>query len=164
LDTDRIEKEVVLHAPLARVWHAISDSSQFGYWFGVEFDGPFVQGQQANGRIRPTQVDPQVAKLQQPMTGHPFIFWVEAIEPMSRIAFRWHPYAIDRNVDYSREPTTLISFELQAIGDTTRLRITESGFDRIPLSRRAEAFKANQSGWSHQVRLVEVFLAGHAPR
>src|SRR5579863_6999308 len=135
MSTDRIEKEVLLIAPLARVWAALSDSKRFGFWFGVDFDGPFIVGASTTGRIRPTQVDPDVAALQESHTGVPFTFWVERIEPMQRIAFRWHPYAIDRSVDYAHEPTTLITFELQDLGDATRLKLTESGFDQIPLSR-----------------------------
>jgi uncharacterized protein YndB with AHSA1/START domain len=160
--TDRIEKEVVLRAPLARVWHAVSEARVFGAWFGVNFDGPFVQGQRVTGRIAPTQVDPEVAKLQQPHEGKAFEFWVERIEPMRSIAFRWHPYAVSETVDYSQEPTTLIEFELQTVGADTRLRITESGFDQIPLARRLEALKANDNGWSHQIRLIEKYLARHA--
>jgi uncharacterized protein YndB with AHSA1/START domain len=159
MSTDRIEKQILLHAPLERVWHAVSDAAQFGHWFGVAFDGPFTAGSRVTGRIAPTSMDPEVARLQQPHAGKPFEFWVERIEPMRRIAFRWHPFAVATDTDYSAEATTLIVFELLAVGPDTQLTISESGFDRIPLARRADAFQANDAGWSHQVKLMEKYLA-----
>jgi len=155
---DRIEKTVVLRAPLERVWRAISDAKEFGTWFGVEFDGPFAAGKPMIGRIVPTQVDPEVAKLQEPHRGAKFEITVEAIEPMKLFSFRWHPFAIDPNVDYSKEPTTLVEFRLSEEAGGTRLAITESGFDRVPLERRAKAFTANEGGWEHQSKLLEKYV------
>ncbi len=159
---DKIEKSTILRAPRARVWRAISDSAEFGAWFGVVFDGPFVAGERLSGRTKPTTVDPEVAKLQAPHAGKPFLITVERIEPQRLFSFRWHPFAIDPNVDYSGEPTTLVEFELSDVEAFTRLEIRESGFDGIPLERRANAFTANEGGWEHQCRLVEKYLQLHA--
>jgi uncharacterized protein YndB with AHSA1/START domain len=159
MTTDRIEKTIVLKAPLDRVWHAISDSKAFGAWFGVAFEGPFVEGNRLKGRIVPTTVDPEIAKAQKPHEGFAFEISVERLEPMRLFSFRWHPYAIDPGVDYSAEPTTLVTFELEAVSGGVRLNITESGYDRIPLARRAEAFKANEGGWEIQARLIAKYLA-----
>jgi uncharacterized protein YndB with AHSA1/START domain len=164
MNTDRIEKQILLRASLDRVWRAISDSSQFGYWFGVAFEAPFTPGAYVPGKITPTQVDPAVAKLQEPHTGKKFEFWIERIEPMHSIAFRWHPYAIAPDQDYTQEPTTLIVFTLRAEGEHTHLTITESGFDKLPLERRATALKANDGGWSHQILLIQNYLALHSQR
>ena len=112
MSQDRIEKRIVLRAPLDRVWRAVSDAEQFGSWFGVAFDNRFEEGTRLTGKIVPTTVDPEVAKLQEPHRGKPFEFTVERIEPPHRISFRWHPYAIKPGVDYSKEPTTLIVFGL----------------------------------------------------
>lgn len=158
MTTDRIEKRIVLAAPRERVWRAVSDAREFGRWFGVEFDGSFAAGARLTGRIVPTTADPEVARLQEPHRGKPFEFFVEAIEPMHRILFRWHPFAVEPGVDYSSEPSTLIVFELQDAAGGTELRITESGFDRIPIERRAKAFAANDSGWSHQAQLIRKYL------
>ena len=160
--TDRIEKRVVLRAPRERVWRAVSDAKEFGTWFGVEFAEPFRAGKRMTGKIVPTRVDPEVAKMQEPYTGATFEWSVEAIEPMQRIAFRWHPFAIERDYDYSKEPTTLVVFELADVAGGTELRITESGFDAIPLERRAKAFAANEGGWTHQTKLVERYVAAFA--
>jgi uncharacterized protein YndB with AHSA1/START domain len=157
--SDRIEKKALLKAPRERVWRAISDSKEFGAWFGVALDGPFVAGADMIGKIRPTKVDPEVAKLQRPHEGKAFRISVDRIEPMRLFSFRWHPGAIDPNVDYSQEPTTLVVFELEEVPGGTMLTITESGFDRIPLERRAAVFAGNDAGWSHQARLIEKYLA-----
>jgi uncharacterized protein YndB with AHSA1/START domain len=158
-DKDRIEKKVLLRAPLGRVWRAMSDARQFGAWFGVAFDGPFVAGARMTGRIVPTTVDEEVAKLQKPHEGKPFEITVDRFEPMRLFSFRWHPFAIDPAVDYSSEPTTLVVFELEDVGGGTLLTITESGFDGIPLARRAQAFTANEGGWTHQAKLIEKYLS-----
>jgi uncharacterized protein YndB with AHSA1/START domain len=159
VSTDRIVKTVVLRAPRERVWRAISEADRFGAWFGIEFDGRFVAGQRLTGRIAPTMVDPDVAKAQEPYVGYQFVVMVERIEPMRLFSIRWHPYAVDRNVDYSSEPTTLVEFELEEAPGGTKLTITESGFDRIPLERRAQAFESNDEGWTAQTKLIEKYLA-----
>jgi uncharacterized protein YndB with AHSA1/START domain len=159
MDSDRIQKKIVLKAARARVWAAISDSARFGTWFGAEFDGPFVAGQEIVGRIVPTQVDADVARMQEPYRGIPWRVVVERMEPMTLFSFRWHPGAADPNHDYTGEPMTLVTFELSDAEGGTLLTITESGFDRIPLARRMEAMKGNDEGWTHQARLIEKYLA-----
>ena len=157
--TDRIEKKILLRAPRERVWGAVSDARQFGTWFGVEFDGEFVAGARLTGKITPTKVDPEVAKSQQPYSGKAFEIEVDRIEPMRLLSFRWHPFAVEPGLDYSKEPATLVAFELEPATGGTMLTITESGFDRIPLARRAKAFAANDQGWLAQTKLLEKYLA-----
>jgi len=159
MNTDRIEKKILLRAPLERVWRALSDAKQFGSWFGVAFDEAFVEGAHLTGKITPTTVDAEVAKMQEPYAGKAFEWTVERIEPMRRISFRWHPYAVEEGVDYSKEPTTRIEFDLADAPGGILLTITESGFNQIPLARRAKAFKANEGGWEMQTRLIEKYLA-----
>ena len=156
---DQIIKTTVLKAPRDRVWRAVSDSQQYGAWFGAKFDAPFTAGAKLTGTIVPTEADAEVAKAQEPYRGRPFTFEVERVEPPRLISFRWHPYAVDPNLDYSNEPTTLIVFELEEVDGGTKLTITESGFENIPLARRAEAFKMNEGGWQAQLMLVEKYLA-----
>jgi uncharacterized protein YndB with AHSA1/START domain len=163
MSTDRIEKKVLLRASRERVWRAVSDAREFGRWFGVAFDGPFVAGTRLTGKIVPTRVDAEVAKLQEPHEGKAFVWLVDRIEPLRRITFRWHPFAVEPDVDYTKEPMTLIVFELEEISGGTLLTITESGFDQIPLERRAKAFTANESGWTMQTMLIEKYLAA-APK
>lgn len=160
--TDRIERRILLRATQERVWSAISEAKQFGSWFGVEFDGAFAPGARLTGRIRPTDVDPEVARLQEPHRGTAFAVLVDRIEPPNVFSFRWHPYAVQAGIDYGKEPMTLVVFELEKDPQGTLLTITESGFDRIPLARRAAAFQANAGGWTHQTKLIEKYLAREA--
>ncbi len=163
MTTDAIVKTAVIAAPLARVWAAISDAREFGQWFGAEFDGPFAAGSTLTGRIRPTTVDAEVAALQAPHAGTAFTVVVAVMEPPHRFAFRWHPYAVG-DTDVTAEPMTLVTFDLEAAGAGTRLTITESGFDAIPLARRVAAFTANEGGWTHQLRLVASYASGGGAR
>ncbi len=156
--TDRIEKQIFLKAPQERVWRAISNSAEFGNWFGMELDGDFAPGAQMRGRIKPTKADPDVAKMQEKYTGMPLAFYVDRIEPMSLFAYRWHPFAMDTSIDYSQEPMTLVTFMLAPKDDGTLLTVVESGFDNIPIERRADAFEANAEGWSLQLQMIEKYL------
>jgi uncharacterized protein YndB with AHSA1/START domain len=157
--TDRIEKQVLLRASRARVWRALTDAQEFGTWFGVKFDGPFSPGALLRGVVVPTRVDAEVAKAQQQHEGMPFEITVERIEPERLFAFRWHPFAIERGVDYSQEPTTLVVFTLEDAANGIMLTVTESGFDQVPVARRAKAFTANEGGWTMVMTLLEKHLA-----
>jgi len=155
---DRIEKRITLKAPLARVWDAISDSQKFGVWFGVRFDAPFAPGKHLVGRMTPTQVDDETAKRQKAYEGKTFNITVEAITPPTHFSFRWRPFALDEKRDYSKEPTTLVEFVLTEVAGGTQVDVTESGFDGIPLDRRAEAFSANEGGWAKQLQLIGKYV------
>jgi uncharacterized protein YndB with AHSA1/START domain len=159
MSTDRIEKKILLRAPRKRVWRALTDSKEFGSWFGMKFDGPFVPGAKMRGVIVPTTVNAEVAKKQKEYEGLPFQITIEQMDPERLFSFRWHPHAIERDVDYSHEPTTLIVFLLEEVPDGTVLTVTESGFDRVPIARRAKAFTANEQGWGMVVKLIEEYLA-----
>jgi uncharacterized protein YndB with AHSA1/START domain len=137
--SDRIEKKVVLRAPRSRVWSAIADSRQFGVWFRVKFDAPFVVGAALRGQI----ADPGYEHVTMEV-------WVDRIEPETLFSYRWHPYAIEPGVDYSAEPMTLVEFRLEDAPEGTALTIVESGFDQLPASRRSDAFRMNDSGWAEQ--------------
>jgi uncharacterized protein YndB with AHSA1/START domain len=156
--TDRIEKKILLRAPRGRVWRAISDSNEFGTWFGMKVDGPFSAGATVHATIVPTQVDADVAAKQKPYEGMPCELMIERIEPEQLFSFRWHPFPVG-DADHSDELMTLVSFELAEAADGVMLTITESGFDRIPLERRAKAFAGNDEGWTLQTKLIEKYLA-----
>jgi uncharacterized protein YndB with AHSA1/START domain len=146
--TDRFETDIVLDAPRSRVWRALTDVKQFNQWFGVNLTGEFIPGRAISGNITSRGYE----HLQ--MTA-----WVEAMDPERRFAFRWHPYAIEPSVDYSKEPTTLVTFTLEEVSGGTRLTVVESGFDALPESRRLPSFKANSKGWEAQLRNIEQYLA-----
>jgi uncharacterized protein YndB with AHSA1/START domain len=143
-DTDRIEKRVVLRAPRHRVWRAITNAEEFGAWFGVKLEGAFAEGAMVRGKI----TYPGYEHLSMELL-------VERIVPEQLFSYRWHPYAIDPGVDYSAEPATLVEFRLDDVEGGTLLTIVESGFERIPLARRAEAFGMNDQGWTAQTRNIQ---------
>jgi len=145
--TDRIEKEVTLRAPRSRVWRALTDHRQFSAWFQAELEGPFVAGQRTLGRV--TVKGYEHLKLD---------MRVERIEPERYFSYRWHPGAPDPNTSYDDEPMTLVEFTLEEVAEGTRLRVVESGFDALPASRRAEAFRMNEGGWKGQMANIERYL------
>jgi uncharacterized protein YndB with AHSA1/START domain len=141
---DRIEKSIELRAPVSRVWRALTDYREFGQWFRVELEGPFVPGQVSRGRI----TYPGFEHVTMQVT-------VQKMEHERLFSYTWHPYAIDPKVDYSGEPPTLVEFKLEKIPSGTRLTVIESGFDKIPANRRAEAFRKNEGGWAAQLQNIE---------
>ncbi len=146
--TDRIEKHLVIRAPRGRVWQAIADAKKFATWFQMQLDGAFLEGHTIRGRITKAGFENLKIEIQ-----------VQRIEPERYFAYRWHPYAIDPNVDYSTEPTTLVEFTLEEAAEGTALTIVESGFDQIPLARRAEAYRMNDGGWSGKIKDLERYVA-----
>ena len=147
--TDRIEKNVVLRAPRSRVWRAITNAEEFGTWFRMKLDGEIVQGATIHGKVT------------HPGYEHvcPVEMVIEELEPERYFSYRWHPYALDPKVDYSVEPTTLVEFILKETDGGTAVTIVESGFDLIPLARRAEAFRMNDGGWSGQIKNLTQYVA-----
>jgi uncharacterized protein YndB with AHSA1/START domain len=147
--TDRIHKEIALNAPQSRVWQALTDSTEFGQWFGVRLEGPFRVGEKIQGRVTCPGYENMA-----------FEAWVERMEPERTFTFRWHPQAPDPDLDYSKEPTTLVEFHLKGDGTGTLLTVTESGFDQIPEDQRAEAFRRNEGGWTVQVDNIKSHVDG----
>jgi uncharacterized protein YndB with AHSA1/START domain len=146
--TDKIEKNVVLKAPRGRVWRAISDSKEFGQWFQIALDGPFEPG----ARVGFTITTP--GKYE----GVKGVFVVGRVEPENFLSFRWHPFGVDKEVDYSKEQMTLVTFELSDVKEGTALRIVESGFDAIPEARRALAYRMNDGGWTEQLKNIARYV------
>ena len=148
---DRIEKQIELRAPVSRVWRAITDHHEFGTWFRVRLDGPFAAGRTTQGNV----TYPGYEHLR-------FTVTVQAMEPERRFAFTWHPYAVDPSKDYSGETPTLVEFTLETSPNGTALRVTESGFDKLPPERRDEAFRMNDNGWTIQSGNIAKYLADAA--
>jgi len=153
MSTDRIEKRIELRAPVSRVWRALADHREFGSWFGVNLEGPFVPGQVARGRIT--------------HPGYEHVTWeavIQKMEPERLFSFTWHPFAVDPKADYSKEAPTLVEFRLEPTPAGTLLTLVESGFDRIPSGRRLEAFRMNDQGWTHQMKSIESHVAAPPKR
>jgi uncharacterized protein YndB with AHSA1/START domain len=148
--TDRIEKQIQLSSPRSRVWRALTDAKEFGAWFGVNLAQPFTAGATVTGHMTNKGYE-HVA----------FQIVVDAIEPERYFAFKWHPFAIEPDVDYSKEPMTLVAFTLEPVDGGTLLRVVESGFDKIPASRRAKAFEMDSKGWESQMKRIASYLAAN---
>jgi uncharacterized protein YndB with AHSA1/START domain len=148
-NTDRIHKEITLRAPRSRVWRALTESPEFGEWFGVRLEGPFQVGEKIQGQI----THPGYEHLT-------FQAWVERMDPEQSFTFRWQPHAIDPEVDYSSDPTTLVEFYLAESDGGTLLTVTESGFDALPKEHRSDAFIRNEGGWAAQVENIKRYVDG----
>jgi uncharacterized protein YndB with AHSA1/START domain len=147
MNTDSVEKKIEIRAPISRVWRALTDHAQFGQWFGVTLDAPFAVGKSSSGLIT--------------HCGHENQKWaavVQKMEPERLFSLTWHPYAVDPNIDYSKETPTLVEFRLEATPVGTLLSVKESGFDQIPASRKAEALRKHDSGWAVQVAAIEAYV------
>jgi uncharacterized protein YndB with AHSA1/START domain len=150
--SDRIERKVLLKAKRSQVWRVLANAEVFGQWFGVALEGKrFVAGEWTQGRVT--------------YPGYEHVLWnvlVERVEPERLFSFRWHPYAVRPEIDYSQEPTTLVKFELEDHDADTLLRVSESGFDHIPDVRREKAFRMDSRGWEEQMNNIEQFLIDNA--
>jgi uncharacterized protein YndB with AHSA1/START domain len=145
--TDRIERTVDIRAPRSRVWRALTDAAEFGAWFGVKVEGSFTPGARVRGAIT--------------HPGYEHLTWeitIERMEPERLFSWRWHPYAVEPDVDYSQETPTLVVFELEEIAEGTRLTVVESGFDQVSLARRALAYRMNGDGWTYQVQAIAQYV------
>jgi uncharacterized protein YndB with AHSA1/START domain len=147
MNSDRIEKGIVLRAPRSRVRRALADAEAFGEWFGFKLDGSFSPGARLKGQVLHKGYEHLTVEMA-----------IEEMEPERLFSWRWHPHAIDTSVDYSKEPTTLVVFELADAPEGTLLKVVESGFDGIPLARRMEAYRGNEQGWAQQMEAIERYV------
>lgn len=164
ITTDRIEKEIILRAPVSRVWRALTDAGEFGQWFGVKLDEPFAEGRTIKGTFDGDFDAEQLVQYQKALgltpsgvkfpTGSIVFCTVERIEPERYFSFRWVPYGIDAEADLANEPTTLVEFRVEPVDGGTRLVVIESGFDQVPAHRRERAFRMNEGGWAAQIENV----------
>ena len=110
--TDRIERKILLKAPRSRVWRALSNAEEFGDWFGVDAEGqdlrrrPARAGADHLSRLR-------ARHLRRAGRTH-------GAGALAVLALASVP-PIDPDVDYSKEPTTLVEFELKEVEGGTLL-------------------------------------------
>ena len=147
MNSDRIEKSVVLRAPRAKVWHALTDAQALGKWFGLKLDGPITAGARLKGQVTHKGYEHITLEIV-----------VERMETERLFSWRWHPHPIDSNSDYAQEPMTTVVFELADDPGGTRLTVVESGFDSIPLARRMKAYRGNEQGWGQQMEAIARYV------
>jgi uncharacterized protein YndB with AHSA1/START domain len=142
--TDRIEKQIQLKAPRARVWQALTDTDQFNEWFGVRLVGTFAQGAQLRGPVTHPGYEHVVMEIT-----------IERLEPQRFMSWRWHPGG---DAAMAGDPETLVEFELDDVDNGTLLKVVETGFDRIPLARRSKAYRENEGGWTGQMKAIKQYV------
>ncbi len=150
---DKIEKTIILAAPVARVWRAITDHEEFGAWFRLALDGPFRVGQRSRGKVL--------------TPGYEHITWevtvLEMVEP-SRFAFSGQPGGNEDDMNSVIEPETTVTFTLESLNqagqEATKLTICESGFASLPPGqRRDDALEGNRAGWEIQAQNLAQYVA-----
>ena len=144
---NQVEKRIELKASVSRVWRALTDYREFGEWFHVKLDGPFVPGEVSSGYIT--------------WPGYEHLKWeavVQKMDPERLFSFTWHPYSVDPKIDYSKETPTLVEFRLEKTATGTLLLLKESGFDKIPSDRLLEAFRRNDEGWTQQMKNIQAHV------
>ncbi|AUZ45735.1 SRPBCC family protein [Pseudomonas orientalis] len=145
---DRIERKVLLNASRKQVWEALTHAERFGDWFGIALKGKtFVAGETLEAQIT--------------YPGYEHVVWkarIERILPQTLFSFWWHPFAVDKSIDYDKETPTLVEFTLEDRAPGILLRVVESGFDNVPQARRQKAFKMNSRGWDEQMGNIETYL------
>jgi uncharacterized protein YndB with AHSA1/START domain len=144
---NQIEKKMEINAPVSRVWRALTDYREFGTWFEVKLDQPFEPGQPSTGHLT--------------IPGYEHLKWeavVQKMEPETLFSYTWHPYAVEPDVDYSKETPTLVEFRLEPTAAGTLLTVIESGFDNIPSHRRDEAMRMNDGGWAAQLKSINEYV------
>jgi uncharacterized protein YndB with AHSA1/START domain len=146
--SDSIEKTIELRAPVERVWRALTDHEEFGAWFKVRLDGPFVVGERSRGQMTyPGYED------------HPWDARVLVMEAPRLFAFEW-PHVERPDEDLTKAPWTQVEFRLEPLGAGTRLTVTESGFEALPPDRRVEFMRRNEGGWAIQVENIKAHVGG----
>jgi uncharacterized protein YndB with AHSA1/START domain len=143
-NTDRIQKQVWLAAPRARVWRALTETGEFNEWFGVRLQGDFAPG----ARLRGPVTHPGYEHIVMEIT-------IEEMEPERLLSWRWHPGADEPT---EPEPTTRVVFELKDEAGGTLLTVDETGFDGIPLARRMKAYRENEGGWAGQMEAIKRYV------
>lgn len=146
--SDRIEKTIEIAAPVERVWSALTDHQQFGEWFKVRLDEPFVAGRLTRGEMTYPGFE-----------GFPWVSRTEVLEAPRLFVFDW-PHAENADDDLDAAVWTRVEFRLEPAGEGTRLTIVESGFDAMPEAQRLSRLRDNTEGWDIQARNVKA----HAER
>ncbi|MEM7385723.1 MAG: SRPBCC family protein [Verrucomicrobiota bacterium] len=147
---DSIEKTLELKAPVARVWRALTDHEEFGQWFRVRIDRPFVVGELSTGQITHPGCDHMIWKVR-----------VNAMEHERLFSYSWCPLAEGSDYDFESEPKTLVEFTLEPADGGTRLVIRESGFRALPNGApRIDALRRNTEGWTGQCENISTHVQG----
>ena len=142
---ERIEREIVIEAPIDVVWAVLTEPEHVAGWFSHSAEIDLRPGGDAIFTWR---------------EHGSALAWVERVEPPRFFAFRWvRPVGQEQRKDSS----TLVEFTLADEGDRTRLRVVESGFRELDWSEDAKARYAdeNTQGWQLELDELRAYVSGH---
>jgi uncharacterized protein YndB with AHSA1/START domain len=134
---DEVRREVVVEAPLERVWRAITEADQLVHWFP--------------DKIAEVDLRPGGAIRIEWQDGEFDDGTVDVVEAPSRFAFRWHGAGFD-------SPETLVEFTLEPTADGTRVVVIENGFSKVREEKRESAWHDNDGGWAKELGELKTYL------
>jgi uncharacterized protein YndB with AHSA1/START domain len=143
-EVSRIDRSITIKAPPDRVWRALTNADELSEWFHVSIEGKITAG--AEVWMTSTHVGYE---------GQRFQVLIAEMSAPHRLVWKWHPGAVEPNVDYSSEPRTTVTFTLEPVAEGTRLSVSETGFDAIALARRAKVYQDNTQGWTEVVEWIK---------
>jgi uncharacterized protein YndB with AHSA1/START domain len=148
MNTNSIEREVSIEAPIERVWEALTAADSIGTWFGIGV---------------PATIDLRVGGIMVINHGDHGIFntLIVEVDPPHAFSYRWASAFPDEVA--TKENSTLVEFTLRSSGDGTVLRLVESGFDAldIPVDRPDASFESHSNGWTGVIARFVDFVTGN---
>lgn len=140
--SNTIEREIIIDAPVARVWDALTVPEQISSWFGDRAEIDLRPG----GAATFTWND-----------YGSFLIAIERVEPRSVFAYRW---ARKANQQPTAGNSTLVEFTLTPEGDGTRLRVVETGFASLdmPAAEQTRHWEMNTQGWREELDELRDFV------
>src|ERR1700712_3056568 len=132
---DRIDRDVLIAAPLERVWSVLTEPALVGVWFGHGV---------------PIEIDLRVGGTMVLDFGAGMVFptSIVGVDAPRYFAYRWaspHP-----GEQATEDNSTLVEFTLASEGDGTRLFLSESGFSTlvIPAGQEHASYESHSDGWA----------------
>jgi uncharacterized protein YndB with AHSA1/START domain len=136
---EQIEREILIAAPVERVWALLTKAEHLGRWFGdagAEIDlrpgGALTLTWESYGTVHGRVVD---------------------VEPPRRFSYRWAVLRDSAGTEPGEGNSTLVEFTLHAEAEGTRLRVLESGFDSLAAepAKQSERVEDNRKGWAQEL-------------
>jgi uncharacterized protein YndB with AHSA1/START domain len=139
---DRIEREVLIDAPIEVVWAVLTDAEHISGWFSDSVELDLTPG----------------GKAALHWNDHGTVHGrVERVEPPHFFSFRWvvHPGS-----EVAEDNSTLVEFSLTAEGDSTRLMLVESGFRDLagPDDEKQRHFDSHRHGWELELGQLREYV------
>lgn len=143
---DTIEREMILKAPIERVFNGLADAKSMCSWFMNGIEGDYRAGQNVvfifKGSTQTFRVSAHIV----------------AMDPNHYFAYRWVPGSDSIEGDLTEAATTLVEFFLEEVDGGTKLRMVESGFASLPAEYYEQAFSDNSGGWDEELPKLKAYI------